>query len=211
MTATPRRTQLRERNRLTTRDAIAEAAMQLSMRHGIQAVRIEDIAAEAGIALRTFRHYFANKYEALVARHLAWMRMAAEALRDRPAEEPLWTAIPAAFISHWEAGLGENDTPTPVLLAELRLLFGDRILQGEILKAGVADDSEFALVVAERTGLDVSSLYPRLVAGAVTVVMLLALDAFLKADPPMPIKALMRDAFDQLARGFPEPGLRTQS
>lgn len=195
---------LRERNRLATHDAIAEAAVLLCMRDGIDAVRVEDIAQEAGIALRTFRHYFANKYEALVARHLAWMRMAADVLRERPPEEPLWDAITAAFVSHWDATSTGNKTPSLAQLRELRLLFGDRNLQGEILKAGVAEDSEFAQVIAERCGVDLArNNYPRMVAGAVTVVTLAAVDSFLNADPPAPIKPLIVQAIEQLARGFP--------
>ena len=79
-------------------------------------------------------------------------------------------------------------------------------MQGEILKAGIADDSELGLAIAKRTGTDIRhDLYPRLVAGAVTATVQIAIDMFLKASSPTSVYSLLSDALQQLQQGFPEP------
>lgn len=199
------RPSLRERNRAATRRAIADAALQLAMRQGLDAVRSEDIARVSGVSLRTLSNYFANKYEALSFRHIERMRFAAAALRDRPPGEPLWTAIHAAVLAPWvEAGGGGPLSPASV--AELRLLFGSRLVQAEIMTDAVAAENEFARAVADRLDLDpAQDIYCRLVAASATAVTQVAIDAFLRADPPAPLFPLITSALTQLARGLPEP------
>ena len=197
---------LRERNRIATRDAIANAAIRLAKRCGLEKLRVEDIAREAGVSTRTFSNYFSNKYEALTARHVDTMHHVAKALQRRPAKEPLWEAISAAILAHWVETESSETPVTKATLAELRLLFGDRNMQAEILKAGIADNSELGLAIAKRTGTDIRhDLYPRLVAGAVTTTVQIAIDAFLKASAPTSVYSLLSDALRQLQQGFPEP------
>ena len=205
--AQPSRTVTRERNRVATRDAITNAAVLLAKGCGLEKLRVEDIAREAGVSTRTFSNYFANKYEALIGRHVDGMHHVAEALRRRPVDEPLWTAVSAAILEHWIATDDSEKATTRATLAELRLLFGDRTVQGEILKAGIADNSELAMAIAERIGTDIRhDLYPRLVAGAVTVAVQIAIDAFLKASTPTSVFSLLSEALELLQGGLPAPG-----
>lgn len=201
---------LRERNRIATRDAIANASVRLAKRSGLDKLRVEDIAREAGVSTRTFSNYFSNKYEALTARHVDTMHHVAKALERRPAEEPFWQALSNAILAHWVDSEGSERSATRAAVAELRLLFGDRNMQGEILKAGIADNSELGLAIARRTGTDIRhDLYPRLVAGAVTATVQIAIDTFLNASAPTSIHSLLSDALQQLQQGLPEPR-RTQ-
>lgn len=196
---------LRERNKAATRSALAEAAVQLAMRHGLEAVRNEDIAELAGVSPRTFSNYFANKYEALTFRHAERMRYAAEALRGRPPEEPLWDAIRAAVAAPWMQVEDGLPPPDHAAVAELKLLFGSRALQGEILKDALDERGPFALAISDRLGLEPGrDLYPRLLAAAVAVVTQVAIDAFLQSDPPVAQLPLILDALGQLSAGFPE-------
>ena len=52
---------LRERKKLATRVALGQGAWRLVMERGYDKVRVEDIAAAAGVSVRTFSNYFANK------------------------------------------------------------------------------------------------------------------------------------------------------
>ncbi len=197
---------LRQRNKAATRSALAEAAVQLAMRDGLDAVRNEDIAALAGVSPRTFSNYFANKYEALTFRHMERMRYAADALRARPAGEPLWEAIRAAVAAPWAQSSQGVQAPPPAAVAELRLLFGARMLQGEILKEALDPRSSFARAIADRLEVDVErDLYPRLLAACVTMVTQVAIDVFLQSDPPVAQLPLVLEALRQLSAGFPEP------
>lgn len=198
---------LRERNRTATRYAIADAALHLATRDGLDAIRNEDIAKLAGVSPRTFSNYFANKYEALSFRHVERMRYAAEALRNRPASEPLWEAIRAAVLAPWTEPARDGERKTPGTIAELRMLFSSRSVQAEIMTDAVSADNAFAHAVAERLGLNpAQDIYPRLIAAAATSVTQVAIDAFLQSNPPVDPLPLIANALAQLAEGLPEPG-----
>ncbi len=197
---------LRERKKQATRDALAAAAMRLTLRHGLEALRIEDIAAEADVSVRTFNNYFSNKYEALTAQFVGRMRHVANALHARPADELLWDAIINAVMSPWSHAARGHTAPNPASAAELRTLFAASSVRAEVLKAGFAEDNPFAAAVARRSSTDIDKdLYPRLVAAAVTGTIQVAIDAFLKADPPVPLVPLLREALEQLSEGLPDP------
>ena len=83
---------LRERKKWETRIALSWAAVRLAVERGYGNVRIEDIAAGAGVSLRTFRNYFASKADAIAAREVDRTLAIAKELRARPADEPLWVA-----------------------------------------------------------------------------------------------------------------------
>jgi AcrR family transcriptional regulator len=203
---TPPPTGLRERKKVETRDALADAAMRLAVKHGLDELRVEDIAAEANVSLRTFNNYFASKQEALAARYVNRMAYAADALRARSPQEPLWEAIIAAMLAPWSDVLRGHTAPSRPAALELRLIFGAPLLQAELLRGALAEDHPFARAVAERTHTDLRhDLYPRLVTASVTVVVQVAVNAFLRADPPVPLVPLLRDALIQLAAGLPDP------
>jgi len=200
------KSELRGRKKQATRDALADAAMRLALRHGLDQVRIEDIAQEASVSVRTFSNYFSSKSEALIARYMGGSLRAAAALRGRPADEPLWDAITAAILVPWQSVSRGHTAPDPTSVAELRVMFGAPALQGEIVSAGLAAGNPFAAAVAARTGTDAGQdLYPRLVAAAVTAATQVAIGAFLQADPPIPLVPLLREALGQLAAGLPDP------
>lgn len=203
---------LRERKKEQTRRALRDAALHLALTRGLAQVRTEDIAATAGVAPRTFRNYFANKYEAIVDRHVDRSGRAVAELRARPAEEPLWEALERAVLAPFVADGRVDRAPDPARMAALRLVLAEPALQAEIVKMRLDADRELARAVAERTGTDPEAdLYPRLVAAAVAGAGAAATHRWLHADPPVPLATLLTEAIRALAAGLPDPsagGLR---
>lgn len=199
---------LRERKKRETRIALSWAAIRLTVERGYANVRVEDIAAEAGVSTRTFSNYFATKGEAIVARHHERARAIAAELRDRPAGEPIWAAITAAAVAGYALSEPAPDgtAPDPAWLEGIRLMVAEPALQGEFQKAGAAAEAEIAAVIAARTGTDVGKdVYPRLVAGVVGAALNVVTQQWLSTDSPSPMDELLRDVFGRLAAGLPEP------
>lgn len=200
------RPSLRELNRMRTRDAITEAAIQLGMRLGIQAVRVEDIAAEAGVSTRTFNNYFSNKYEAMAARHVERMHHAAVALRALPDDQPLWDCIVQSITESWR-GL-ETHVPPQNELAELQMLLSNRNTQIEILQTILDENSEFAAAIESRLPDSAESkIYARQLAAALTAVTQVAFDQFNSAKSSLRIFDSINEALARLREGFPAPAI----
>jgi AcrR family transcriptional regulator len=193
---------LRERKKQQTREALSWAALRLAVERGFDNVLVEDIAAEAGVSPRTYNNYFSSKAEAIAWRHLDRARRTADRLRERPPDEPLWESITTAVLA--QAG-DESAGPEPEWIAGVRLMLSEPALQGEYLKAAMAADRECAVAIAERTGTDARDMYPQLVAAAIGAAIQVANDQWLRADPPVSLTPLLRDALSQIAAGLPAP------
>lgn len=194
---------LRERKKLDTRRALSDAALALAFERGLAQVTREDIAARAGVSVRTFNNYFAGKYEALVYRQTERMLRGAELLQDRPADEPLWTAVARALHTVFAADIDSEGLPPPGRLTEIRALLAARqtrtALSPELYDTWVA-------AIARRTGTDPRrDLYPRLAAGAVGAVLEGAAHCYADADPPVRFLPLMMRGFAEIAAGLPQP------
>ncbi|MET8624333.1 TetR family transcriptional regulator [Kitasatospora sp. NPDC004669] len=197
---------LRERKKAATREALSRAALCLAVERGLENVRVEDIAAAAGVSPRTYNNYFSSKAEAIVFRHRDRILQATEALRARPAEEPLWEALAHALVAPYD---GAPDEPDPRWTAAVRLLLREPSLQAELFRGGAAIRAELAAAVAARTGTDADrDLYPKLVASAALSALQVANEHYLAADPVVPFQPLFAEALRQLAAGLPDPPSR---
>jgi AcrR family transcriptional regulator len=192
---------LRERKKQATREALRLAAARLAVLKGWEQVRVEDIAAEAGVSTRTFNNYFASKEAALLATaHDRATRMQA-ALIARPAEEPLWPAVINAVVHSFttetvDLRQARRITPTPTLAAEQ-------------LKAIAVIEQALADGVARRIGTDIEQdIYPRLVAGAAISATRVALEHWLRTESDPAFPPVLRDALERIAAGLPLPGER---
>ncbi|WP_316527666.1 TetR family transcriptional regulator [Kitasatospora brasiliensis] len=197
---------LRERKKAATREALSWAALRLAAERGLENVRVEDIAAAAGVSPRTYNNYFSSKAEAIVHRHRDRVQRSAEALRRRPAGEPLWEALTRALLEPYESA---GEQPDPRWIAAIRLLLREPALQAELMRDGAATAAGLTAAVAARTGTDPDrDLYPKLVTAAALAAIKAANDQYLTAEPPVPFPSLLAEALRQLAAGLPDPSHR---
>lgn len=129
------------------------------MERGPDNVRVDDIAEAAGVATRTYDNYFSSREQAIVAAVTAEraLRIAA-APRDRPAAEPLATAVVEAVV--------EQDT-TEFAGDELTLITTTARLRAEFVDAVTAIRQPLASAIADRIGGS-DTLAPAVLAAAVS-------------------------------------------
>jgi AcrR family transcriptional regulator len=191
---------LRERKKLATRQALSVAAMRLAVEHGVDNVLVEDIAEAAGVSARTFNNYFSSKYEAICALGFDRAMRIGAALREQPADVSLWTAITSAVMS--EYGAAEHP-PDPEWMAGVRVVTSAPALRGEYLKVQYTIQYAMAEAIAIRLGGEAAgSMFPRILAAAVTGTVQAAMERWLRSDPPTALAPLMRRGLNELADGM---------
>ncbi len=189
-------TGMRERKKQATRRALGEAALRLALERGIEHVRVEDIAEAADVSLRTFSNYFRTKYDAITALGFDLAGDLGEALRGRPADEPLWPAIRAAVLIRYPDDTALTDRTS---VARVRLIMTSEPVQGSRLALTAAMASALADAIADRSGADPKAeLWPEAVASAVVAATQTALRRWSTADPPVALRPLIEDALDAL-------------
>ncbi|MCC8250573.1 TetR/AcrR family transcriptional regulator [Saccharothrix luteola] len=193
---------LRERKKRETRFALSQAAIRLTLERGWDNVSVEDIAAAANVSERTFRNYFATKAEAIVATHVERGRRVAQALRDRPADEPLWDALVDAVVAQFEPP-GSGAAPSGYAAA-LQKLLAEPAVQYEVFRAHAAAQDELTAAIADRTGTAAGDLYPQVVAAVVSAGLGAALTRWTQ-DPTGSIGPLLREVFHRIRAGLPAP------
>ena len=165
---------LRERKKAETRDAIARAAVRLALERGPENVRVADIAAAADVSPRTYNNYFASIPEAICALASDRVRQLPDAVRGRPADEPLDEAVANAMLS-----VRDDDSSARSLA---RMVVYDPALRGEFFKAIMARDAALERVIAERTGTSPDDLYPQVLTAAISGAIRVAGQRWLRDD-----------------------------
>jgi AcrR family transcriptional regulator len=88
---------LRDRARGAVRDEVMRQAWILFSEQGFETTTVDQIAAAAGMSRRTFFRYFTGKDELVLERLVEAGESIAAALWQRPADEPVWASLRAAF------------------------------------------------------------------------------------------------------------------
>lgn len=153
---------LRERKKVHTRTMLSTAALRLAMERGVANVRVEDIAAEAGMSTRTFNNYFPSKEAAIVGVAALRADHFCAALRARPANEELHDALTAAVLDLFA------EEPDREWIARSQLIRDEPALLAEERKSDLHIERTIAAEIANRTELDpIADLRPRLAAALV--------------------------------------------
>ncbi|WP_031524955.1 TetR family transcriptional regulator [Streptomyces sp. NRRL F-5123] len=161
MTSRPAGT-LAERKRALVADALTQAALNLLVREGFEAVTVDEITAAAGVSKRTFFRYFSSK-EDVVVQFLTEMGAGMrDELAARPPLEPPSVALRHAVQSSVDACAGHADRA----LSVVRLILRTPPLLARFLERQAQWRGELAAELARRLGMDPAvELYPELAAG----------------------------------------------
>jgi AcrR family transcriptional regulator len=146
-TRRPGRPPLTERRRAATRLEIAKEAVRLFATSGVAGTSAEDIAAAAGISVRTLWRYFPSKEGCVRPLLTAGIETAARALRAWPPGRGV-----AALVDELERAAGEAAADVPTMVGLLRLTRTEPGLRAVWLQAHDDAEPAFAAALAARAG-----------------------------------------------------------
>jgi AcrR family transcriptional regulator len=169
---------LREKKKEATRKSLREAALRLALERGPDNVRVDDIAAAAGVSPRTYNNYFSSREQAVVAAvtEEREARVAA-AVAAQPAVARLSDAVT-------EAVVGQYTDPGRLDPRVLLLITGSPALRDAYLAAPAGIEHPLAAVIADRAGA--GQLTARVLAASVSAAVRVALTQWLRpvGEPP---------------------------
>src|SRR6476660_5229868 len=82
-----------------TREALRRAAVVRFIAQGLEETSAEEIAADAGVSLRTFYRHFASKHDLLFADYDAGVHWFRSALADRSPDESIIESVQSAIMA----------------------------------------------------------------------------------------------------------------
>jgi AcrR family transcriptional regulator len=183
-----------------TREALRKAAVVRFLAQGVEDTSAEQIAADAGVSLRTFYRHFASKHDLLFADYagLHWFRTA---LAERPRDEPITEAVHAAIMARpyddWA-------------VAQTAALRAQELEPGRIVRHIRQVEADFARAIEEhlRTGDTEPSTGDRMritvTARAIAAAVFGAMEVWmLGRERSLPeLQRLTREALDTIAKGI---------
>lgn len=193
--ASPPEPGLRERKKRATRRALQRAALRLVAEHGLDAVTVEEIAADADVSPRTFFNYFATKEDALSAVDPDATEENRAALAARPTDEPPLQSLRAVFLARAE------QTASDIEFWRYRAAVAKAYpeLFARVLGASVASDHAIAVVLAERMGADLrTDPRPLLLAGVTSVARRTAMQLWIAGGQQRNIVEVLAECFDRI-------------
>jgi AcrR family transcriptional regulator len=156
--AGPARTVRSER----TRQALRKAAVLRFLAHGVEETSAEQIAADAGVSLRTFYRHFGSKHDLLFADFDAGLQWFRTALAARPAGESVIESVQQAIFAFpydveavsQIAAMRAEELDAERIVRQMRQVeqaFADAVaehLRRRASRGGQADPGEEALAIA---------------------------------------------------------------
>ncbi|RKE18813.1 TetR family transcriptional regulator [Streptomyces sp. TLI_171] len=189
----------RDRKARRTREAMADAALHLTLEHGLAALAVEHVTDAADVSRRTFSRYFASREEAVLDCLRADFTRINQALAARPPAEAPYAAYRAA-VTAW---LHDPDHPAWHLRPGMRALFAlideEPALTAAYRRIAVAEEEQSIRLVADRLGLHPETDLRPAVAVGLGVAALHAATRTWVRDPAGDLPALIDRAFDLVA------------
>jgi AcrR family transcriptional regulator len=173
----PHQESLRERRRYRTRRTIQAQALQLFAAKGFQATTIEEIAAAAEMAPRTFFRYFPTKEE--VVFWADYQPALAAFVADRPDDEPALEALHHGIV---EALAAIWDQDGERMMERLRLAFRTPALHPRMRQQQAGWAAAVGEILAGRLGKRPDNLQVRIIAAAVAAAVWVAIEEWQAQD-----------------------------
>lgn len=185
-----------------TRDALRAAALVRFLGQGVEETSAEQIAADAGVSLRTFYRHFTSKHDLLFADYDAGLQWFRAALAEQTGAESLIDSVHAAVMA------APYDVDAVAKIAELR---SRELDAGRIVRHVRQVEADFAEAVEEyltRTGAPTLGVDDRLrvtiTARCIAAAVFGAMEVWmLDESRSLPqLAQLCRTALESVAAGF---------
>ena len=208
---------LRERKKQRTRQAIAEAAFRLFEQRGFEQVTVAEVARAADVSEGTVFNYFPTKEDLFYPQMEEFEAMLVQAVRDRPAGEPVSTAFARALLER--TGRLGTDERAELIARTSRTIEASPSLQSrerEVVEQAVRS---LAALLAEETGARPTDAEPLAVAWALMGIQR-ALTVYVRSSilagrrgPRLAadVRAQARHAFARLDQGLADYGAEEAS
>jgi AcrR family transcriptional regulator len=186
---------LRARKKERTRRVIQAEALRLFTEKGFEATTIEEIAAAADVAPRTFFRYFPTKEEVVfwpVYRPLLGGLMAA-----RPDE----SAVQALFHAIVDGLSAFYDQDRERVLDRLKLAFRTPALHPRLRQEQATTAQAMTAVLAQRLGMSSDKLEVRAMAAAIAAALWVAVEEWQAVDGQMELGPLIQRALATVLAG----------
>lgn len=189
---------LRERKKEATRTALHEAAVRLTVEHGLDEVTVEAIADGAGVSRRTFSNYFAGKEDALLYGDEQRMEALMGEFTARPAGESAWSALRTAIRESYR----KQGEPDPHQAAQFRLAKQHPSVLGRQLAQFAAYERRLAASIAARDGLPADGVRSRAMAAAFLTSLRVGSQLWTDAQPRRTLLELIDATLDEMSGPF---------
>jgi AcrR family transcriptional regulator len=191
------------------RRTIQAQALRLFAAKGFQATTIEEIAAAAEMAPRTFFRYFPTKEE--VVFWSEYPPMLAGFVAARPDDEPALEALHHGIVEGL-AAIGDQDEERERMLERLHLAFRTPALHPRLRQQQAHWAAELAEILADRLDEHPDNLEVRIIAAAVAAAVWVAAEEWQAQDGRQELGALIDQALGTVLAGplraMPTPSKR---
>ncbi len=124
-----------------TRDALRRAALVRFLAQGVEDTSAEQIAADAGVSLRTFYRHFGSKQDLLFADYDAGLEWFRAALQARSPDEPILQSVQSAI---------DASPYDPEAVAQIAALRARELDAGRIVRHTRQVEAEFADAIVDQ-------------------------------------------------------------
>jgi AcrR family transcriptional regulator len=189
---------LRERKKQKTLERVRREAYRLFAENGYEATTVDQIAEAAEISPSTFFRYFPTKEDVVVQDE--YDPALAEAIRARPADEPIVDAV----LNSLKGPLGQMlQQDREELLLRTRISFSDPAIRARSVAEQQRSEDAIAAIIAERTGRDTGDLEVKCAAAAIIAVFTTLVRHWVEGGGTEDLAGLYERHLPLLSRGLP--------